>query len=155
MASVRDALVLAESTSVPPERVAVLLEAAQSAPLVHAVRAAEIAKRPGVALRDVFAAMHVGETLPSEALIGAELEIKYAGYFERERTRADRLRALSAMPLSRDLDFMSMRTLSTEARHKLDALRPASLGDASQIPGISPSDLQNLVFELERQRRTA
>ena len=155
IARVHEAIALAEQVSVPPDRVSSVLAAAQSAPLVHAVRAAEIAKRPGVALRDVFAAMDVGASLPIEAVIGAELEIKYAGYFERERTRADRLRALSAMPLPRDLDFLSMRTLSTEARHKLHAQRPASLGDASQIPGISPSDLQNLVFELERQRRTA
>jgi tRNA uridine 5-carboxymethylaminomethyl modification enzyme len=132
-----------------------LLAAANSTPLVHAVRAAELAKRTGVSLQSVFVAMDVGQSLPTDAIIGADLEIKYSGYFARERSRADRLRALSAMPLSAELDFLSMRTLSTEARHKLHAIRPLSLGHASQIPGISPSDLQNLVFELERQRRTA
>jgi len=62
---------------------------------------------------------------------------------------------MSALELSANLDFLSMRTLSTEARHKLHAIRPRSLGQASQIPGINPSDLQNLVIELERQRRVA
>ena len=60
---------------------------------------------------------------------------------------------MSAMELPIELDFLSMRTLSTEARHKLQAIRPRSLGQASQISGISPSDLQNLLIELERRRR--
>lgn len=146
---------LAEATSVTPERAARILEVAQSAPLAHAVRAAELAKRNGVALRSVFDAVGVGESLSNDAIIGAELEIKYEGYFERERARADRMRAMSALPLPAHLDFLSMRTLSTEARQKLNSVRPRSLGQASQIPGISPSDLQNLLIELDRQRRNA
>lgn len=153
--SVRIARRLAEATSVTPERAAPILEDAQSAPLAHAVRAAELAKRNGVALRSVFDAVGVGESLSNDAIIGAELEIKYEGYFERERARADRMRAMSALPLPAHLDFLSMRTLSTEARQKLNSVRPRSLGQASQIPGISPSDLQNLLIELDRQRRNA
>ncbi len=153
--SVRVAMKLAESTSVTPERAHALLTAANSAPLPHAVRANELAKRTGVSLQAVFTAVGVGGELPSDAIIGADLEIKYSGYFERERTRADRMRAMGALPLPPDLDFLSMRTLSTEARHKLDRIRPLSLGQASQIPGISPSDLQNLLIELERRRRGA
>lgn len=153
--SVQIARRLAEATSVTPERAAPILEDAQSAPLAHAVRAAELAKRNGVALRSVFDAVGVGESLSNDAIIGAELEIKYEGYFERERARADRMRAMSALPLPAHLDFLSMRTLSTEARQKLNSVRPRSLGQASQIPGISPSDLQNLLIELDRQRRNA
>jgi tRNA uridine 5-carboxymethylaminomethyl modification enzyme len=155
MESVRDAMQLAELTSVTPERALPVLLAAESAPLAHAVRAAELAKRTGVSLRAVFAAVGVGDDLPFDAVVGADLEIKYSGYFDRERARANRLRSMSAVPLSADLDFLSMRTLSTEARQKLDRIRPSSLGQASQIPGISPSDLQNLLIEIERLRRYA
>ena len=155
MDGVRVALRLADATSVTPERAAMLLSASNSAPLAHAVRAAELAKRTGVSLRSVFAAAGVGAELADDAVVGAELEIKYAGYFEKERNRAARMRAMSALPLSNDLDFLSMRTLSTEAREKLHVIRPRSLGQASQIPGISPSDLQNLLIELERVRRHA
>ena len=151
--SVRVAMRLAESTSVTPSAAALMLDAANSAPLAHAVRAVELAKRTGVSLRDVFEAAGVGAELPIDAVIGADLEIKYSGYFDKERTRAARLRAMGSLVLSADLDFHAMQTLSTEARHKLDAARPHSLGQASQIPGINPSDLQNLVFEIERQRR--
>jgi tRNA uridine 5-carboxymethylaminomethyl modification enzyme len=152
---VQIALRLAELTSVTPERALALLAAADSAPLAHAVRASELAKRTGVSLHAVFAAVGVGGELPSDALIGADLEIKYSGYFERERTRATRLRAMSEVVLPVDLEYLAMRTLSTEARHKLDAIRPRSLGQASQIPGINPSDLQNLLIEIERRRRSA
>lgn len=150
---VRRAMDLADATSVTPAHAADLLAAAESAPLAHAIRASELAKRTGVSLQAVFAATGVGGDLPVDAIVGAELEIKYAGYFERERTRAARVRAMGSMALSADLDFLSMRTLSTEARQKLQAMRPHSLGQASQIPGISPSDLQNLLIELERRRR--
>ncbi|MEQ1692509.1 MAG: tRNA uridine-5-carboxymethylaminomethyl(34) synthesis enzyme MnmG [Gemmatimonas sp.] len=155
MEGVRIAMRLADATSVTPECASLLLTAANSAPLAHAVRASELAKRTGVSLKSVFAASGVGAELPADAVVGAELEIKYSGYFERERARAARLRAMGALPLPRDLDFLAMRTLSTEARQKLHAIRPHSLGQASQIPGISPSDLQNLVVELERRRRHA
>jgi len=151
--SVQAALRLAESTSVTPRAAAALLEAAGSAPLAHAVRAIELAKRTGVTLQRVFQAAEVGDDLPLDAVIGADLEIKYSGYFDKERTRAARLRAMGALVLSADLDFFAMRTLSTEARHKLHAARPHSLGQAAQIPGINPSDLQNLVYEIERHRK--
>jgi tRNA uridine 5-carboxymethylaminomethyl modification enzyme len=155
MDGVKAALRLAEATSVTPEVASGILQAVNSAPLAHAVRASDVAKRTGISLRDVFAAADVGAELSPESVLGAELEIKYAGYFDRERNRADRVRAMSALVLSPDLDFLAMQSLSTEARQKLDALRPHSLGQASQIPGITPSDMQNLLIEIERRRRTA
>lgn len=153
MDGVKDALRLADATSITPDMAAPVLLAAHSAPLVHAVRASEIAKRTGISLREVFAVAGVGAALSTESVIGAELEIKYAGYFDRERTRAERLRSMSALVLSPDLDFLSMQSLSTEARQKLDVLRPHSLGQAVQIPGVSASDAQNLLIEIERGRR--
>jgi tRNA uridine 5-carboxymethylaminomethyl modification enzyme len=58
-------------------------------------------------------------------------------------------------PLDIDLDYEEMRSLSFEARQKLSRLKPTSLAQASRIPGVSPSDLQNLVIEIERRRRVA
>jgi tRNA uridine 5-carboxymethylaminomethyl modification enzyme len=84
--------------------------------------------------------------------VTAELEIKYAGYFERERVQADKMRRLDAFPLGPGLPYAEMRSLSMEARQKLAAIAPATLAQASRIPGVSPSDLQNLVLEIERRR---
>ena len=91
--------------------------------------------------------------LTRDALTAADLEIKYAGYFERERAAADRLREMGGMSLSPDLPYETFRSLSVESRQKLGALRPSSLAQAAGVPGVSPSDLQNLVVEIERLRR--
>jgi tRNA uridine 5-carboxymethylaminomethyl modification enzyme len=122
---------------------------------VHAVRLAELARRQSVSLVDLFQAASVGEHLPADAVVSTELELKYAGYFERERRAAERIRRMGEFALPRDLPYPELRTLSFEARQKLDRLRPVTLAQASRIPGVSPSDLQNLVLEVERRRRSA
>ena len=145
---------LAESTSIGPEQAAPLLEAARSAPLAHAVKIVDVARRQGVALLDLLRAAGVDDAIPVDAAVTAELEIKYAGYFDRERAQAEKMRRLDAFPLGAGLPYAEMRSLSMEARQKLAAVAPATLAQASRIPGVSPSDLQNLVLEIER-RRTA
>ena len=150
-----EAMSLARSTSVRPEAAGPLLTAAGSAPLPHAMRIAEVVKRQGVTLRDLFAAAGVGEQIIPEAVITTELEIKYDGYFERERTQADKIKRMGEFSLDDALPYGEMRSLSTEARQKLATIRPRTLAQASRISGISASDLQNLVIEVERQRRVA
>jgi tRNA uridine 5-carboxymethylaminomethyl modification enzyme len=146
---------LAEQTSIRPEQAAPILAATRSSPLTHAVRVAEVAKRQGVSLGDLLTAVGIGEEIDREALVTAELEIKYAGYFERERTQAEKMRRLGTFVLYDDLPYTEMRSLSFEARQKLAALRPLSLAQAARIPGVSPTDLQNLVIEIEKRRRLA
>jgi len=155
LAAEDEALSLARSTSVRPEAVAPLLVRAGSSPLPHAMRIAEVAKRQGVELRELFELANVGQELPVEAVVTSELEIKYDGYFERERIQADRMKRMGEFSLDDSLPYAEMRSLSTEARQKLTALRPRTLAQASRISGISASDLQNLVIEVERQRRVA
>ncbi|MEO6209257.1 MAG: tRNA uridine-5-carboxymethylaminomethyl(34) synthesis enzyme MnmG [Gemmatimonadaceae bacterium] len=143
---------LAEATSVRPEQVASLLEEAGSAQLPHAMRVAEIAKRQNVSLSSLFEAMGVGGDIERDALITAELELKYAGYFARERVQAEKMKRMGDFPLPPSLPYEELRSLSTEARQKLGALRPRTLAQASRVPGVSPNDLQNLVLEIERRR---
>jgi tRNA uridine 5-carboxymethylaminomethyl modification enzyme len=150
--AVREAIRLAERTSMPPEIADPVLEAVGSRPLLHAVRAAELAKRQDVSLQALLEAVGVGADLPGDAVVGAELEIKYAGYFEKERSRAARLEAQGMVRLPAHLEYESLLTLSTEARQKLARLRPGTLAQASAIPGISPADLQNLLMELRKAR---
>jgi tRNA uridine 5-carboxymethylaminomethyl modification enzyme len=146
---------LAESTSIRPEEAAAVLSDAHSAPLAQTVKIVEVARRQDISLERLLKAVGLGGNLDSEALVTADLEIKYAGYFERERVQADRMRRMGDFSLDPDLEYVDMRSLSFEARQKLSALRPHSLAQASRIPGVSPSDLQNLVIEIERRRRLA
>jgi tRNA uridine 5-carboxymethylaminomethyl modification enzyme len=80
------------------------------------------------------------------------MEIKYAGYFQRERAQAERLRQMTDFQLDAELPYERMESLSFEARQKLSFVRPRTLGQASAISGVSPSDLQNLIIEVERRR---
>ncbi|MDB4907026.1 MAG: NAD/FAD-utilizing enzyme apparently involved in cell division [Gemmatimonadetes bacterium] len=144
---------IAESTSITPAQAAVVLEPAGSAVLAHAVRIAEVAKRQDVTLLSLFAAAGVGGELSPDAVTTAELELKYAGYFQRERVAAEKLRRMGAFALPADAPYDAMRSLSVEARQKLGALRPSTLAQASRVPGVSPTDLQNLVIELTKAGR--
>jgi tRNA uridine 5-carboxymethylaminomethyl modification enzyme len=153
LAAEREARRLAESTSITPAQASGALAEARSTPLAHAVRVAELARRQGVALLDVFRAAGVGAELPRDAVVSTELELKYAGYFERERAQADKLRRMGGFVLDDALPYEAMRSLSVEARQKLAALRPRTLAQAASVPGVSPTDLQNLVIEIEKRRR--
>ncbi|MDQ6871480.1 MAG: tRNA uridine-5-carboxymethylaminomethyl(34) synthesis enzyme MnmG [Gemmatimonadota bacterium] len=149
------ALRLAEITTIQPSEAAPILSAAGSTDLLQPVRIVEVARRQDVSLRALLDAAGQGADLDSEAIVTADLEIKYAGYFERERAQADRMRRMGDFSLDDDLEYSGMQSLSMEARQKLANTKPRSLAQASRIPGVSPSDLQNLVIEVERRRRLA
>jgi len=148
-----EALRLASATSITPAQAAGVLSEADSAPLDHAARIAEVAKRQRVALADLFAATAVGDSLHRDALITAELELKYAGYFVREREQAAKMRRMGQFSLDAAMPYEDFRSLSFESRQKLSVIRPATLAQAARIPGVSPTDLQNLVLEIEKRRR--
>ena len=144
---------IADETSISPAAAQIVLDRAGSRALSHAVRIGEVVKRQGVSLGDLFEACGVGETLDRNAVLTAELEIKYSGYFEREREQAEKMRRMGQFRLDVGLPYEEMLSLSFEARQKLAALRPQTLAQASRIPGVSPTDLQNLLIEIEKRRR--
>jgi tRNA uridine 5-carboxymethylaminomethyl modification enzyme len=144
---------LAEETSITPEVAAPVLSVALSTPLSHAVRIAEVARRQSISLLDLFRAAAVGQDLPSDAVVSTELQLKYAGYFARERTQAEKVRRMGEFRLDGSLPYGEMSSLSYEARQKLSALRPLTLAEAAHVPGVSPNDIQNLLIEIEKQRR--
>ncbi len=152
------ALALAATTSISPAQADPILArtgGTAGAPLTHAVKVIDVARRQGVSLAELLAAAGVAEKLESGALVTADLELKYAGYFERERLQADRMRRMGEFTLQSDLPYEEMRSLAIESRQKLSRIRPATLAQASRIPGVNPSDLQNLVIEIEKRRRIA
>ena len=152
LAREREIIALARETSITPEVAAPILAAADESALAHPVRIAEVAKRPGVSLAALLESAGL-DAQDTSAVLTAELELKYAGYFERERAQAERMRRLRDFALPIELPYEEMKSLSTEARQKLSSIRPSTLAQAAQVPGISASDLQNLVIEVERRRR--
>jgi tRNA uridine 5-carboxymethylaminomethyl modification enzyme len=146
-------LEIAEASWIAPTLANVILEPAGSSGVVERQRVAELARRPGTSLRTLLAA--AGEYVDEEVAAWANIELKYSGYLARERAAASRLSQMDAFILPQDLEYRRFTTLSFEAREKLDALRPASLGQAGRVPGISPSDLQSLVMEVVKLRRSS
>jgi tRNA uridine 5-carboxymethylaminomethyl modification enzyme len=143
---------LAGSMSITPLQANPSLESAASAPLAHAVKVIDVARRPGVSLESLLAAAGASTDFSAESLLSVDLEIKYSGYFDRERAQADRMRQMGGFAIPPGLDYAAMSSLSHEARQKLDSIQPRTLAQATRIPGVSPSDIQNLVIEIERRR---
>jgi tRNA uridine 5-carboxymethylaminomethyl modification enzyme len=146
---------LAERTAVRPDVANEVLLAAGSTVIQQPVRVVELTRRQDVSLHALLSAVGVGGELPDDAVITADLEIKYEGYFARERDQAERMRRMGEFALEADLAYDAMQSLSFEARQKLAVIRPLTLAQAARIPGVSPSDLQNLVLEIGKRRRMA
>ncbi len=145
-------LSLARETTITPARATGPL-AASGTMLAAGERIAVVAKRPGVSLGALLEAAGLGGEFAADAVIAAEIEIKYDGYLVREREAAARLAELASFALPPDLPYLELRSLATEARQKLNQVQPTSLAQAARVPGVSPSDLHNLVLEATRWRR--
>jgi len=143
---------VARATTIAPGAAAAAL-AGTGTSLSEPERVANLARRPGVSLRALLEAAGVAVTADEAAVVSAGIELKYDGYLAREREAATRLAELASFALPTDLPYEEFKSLATEARQKLDRIRPTSLAQAARIPGVSPSDLHNLVVETARWRR--
>jgi tRNA uridine 5-carboxymethylaminomethyl modification enzyme len=142
---------LAQATVISPERAEPLLDAVKSPRPSEPTRVSDLARRRDVSLHDLLGA--AGVEVDPDVCGWADIELKYEGYLAREKQAAERLARMETFPLPDNLDYPCLRTISFEAREKLQALKPASLGQARRIPGVSPADLQNLVIEVAKYRR--
>jgi tRNA uridine 5-carboxymethylaminomethyl modification enzyme len=145
-------LARARDTSITPEQAAPALAASGGA-LTGPERIASVARRPRVSLRALLESVAAPEEASPDAITAAEIELKYDGYLARERDAARRLAELASFTLPVDLPYPTFASLSTESRQKLERIRPTSLAQAARVPGVSPSDLHNLVMEAIRWRR--
>jgi tRNA uridine 5-carboxymethylaminomethyl modification enzyme len=138
-----------EQTWILPQRANPVLSAMDSSPLTEPAKLADITKRPEVSLQDLLRALGWDHDVDTTACVSVEL--KYAGYIAKDRAGVARIRQLEQYPIPSDLDYSGLHSLSHESREKLQAIQPQSLGQASRVPGVSPSDIQNLVAEIARR----
>lgn len=137
-----------------PEIVNDYLEEAGSPLISQAQRLDHLLRRPEVSLLELvgedraFGAVEFGD----DAVTVVEMETKYAGYIDRDKARARSLRERESEALPVHAPYMEFASLSFEARQKLDRIHPRTIGQAGRIPGVSPSDLQNLLVELRKLR---
>lgn len=134
------------------------LESLSTSPLGASVRIIELLKRPQLNFSNLSQVLpklrkrldEIEAERRDEIVEAAEILIKYGGYIARERDLADKARRLEYVRLPQDMDYMSLNALSTEARQKLQSIRPQTIGQASRIPGVSPSDVNILLVLLHR-----
>jgi tRNA uridine 5-carboxymethylaminomethyl modification enzyme len=143
--------------AVKPQHVNDFLQSLNSAELKHGCRLHDLILRPQLSINELASAVPALQekidAIPKrkeEIIESAEVIIKYAGYIEREKLIAEKLQRLEHIPLQGRVDYNSIQSLSTEARHKLIKINPETIGHASRIPGISPSDVNVLLVLLGR-----
>lgn len=138
----------ARGTRISPEQAERVLQGAASRSLAEPVRISEIARRPGVDLAALFGA--VGVDAPGSEAHWADTELKYAGYLGREREIVSRMERMEEVMIPVGIDYGAVQSITFEAREKLGVVRPATLGQAARVPGVTPSDVQNLAVAILR-----
>jgi tRNA uridine 5-carboxymethylaminomethyl modification enzyme len=132
---------------------AAAVQAHTGAAIKGSLTLAELLRRPGFHAADLVRHGLADAALPADVREGAEIDIKYSGYLARQQQQIERVKEQAQRPLPSDLDYATIATLSREAREKLAAIRPLSLGQASRLPGVSPADVTALMLWLELNNR--
>ena len=143
-----------QNTSIEPEEINGWLASLGSAPIPEKQKAARIVLRPDVDLNEFMSACPklkeaIGAHAP-EAIEQAEIQIKYQVYLDKERELVERMSQLEDLEIPERFDYTRIASLGNEAREKLEKIRPRTLGQASRISGINPSDVQILMVYMGR-----
>lgn len=143
-----------EEYSIEPEMINPLLEQLDSSPVKQKTRAKALVSRPNVTidkLRKSLSDLDTHMDLYDEEIItSAEIKLKYEGYIRKEQEMAEKMDRLENIRLSDHFDYKSLKSLSFEAREKLDQIRPRTIGQASRISGVSPADISILLVHVGR-----
>ncbi len=152
--ALRDIEKFFENLSVSPDWVNPYLESIQSSPLKQSVKAISILTRPNVDISNLRKYIPQLETelskYNSDIITTVETGIKYEGYIRKEQEMVDKMERLESVKLADYIDYHTLKSLSIEARQKLTQIRPRTIGQASRISGVSPSDISVLLVHMGR-----
>ncbi|MGI6243991.1 MAG: tRNA uridine-5-carboxymethylaminomethyl(34) synthesis enzyme MnmG [Prevotella sp.] len=144
-------------TSVKPKEINGALEAAGTAPLRMGCKISDLLGRPQLSIKQLSnmlpnlkEVMESIENRREEIIEGVEIRIKYKGYIEREKLIADKMHRLEDIKIKGRFTYSELKEISTEGRQKLERIDPETLGQASRIPGVSPSDINVMLVLLGR-----
>lgn len=136
----------------PPVEINPILEKCGTAPVSTGLRMSDALKRPEITYKSLEPVDKDRRELPSAVCEEAEIRIKYEGYIKRQEQQAEQFKRMENRLLPEDADYENIHGLRLEARQKLSKIRPKSLGQASRISGVSPSDVSVLIVWLEGRR---
>jgi tRNA uridine 5-carboxymethylaminomethyl modification enzyme len=143
-----------KDTIVTPANMAIVnvLQEKGSAPLRQGISLYDLLRRSEIAYNDLIM-IGLGLTLPNEIIEQIDIQIKYEGYIEKQLSQVERFVKLEKRLLPHEIDYNDVKGISTEARQKLNSMKPVSVGQASRISGVSPADISVLLVYLEQKRR--
>ncbi|MDA9575660.1 tRNA uridine-5-carboxymethylaminomethyl(34) synthesis enzyme MnmG, partial [Flavobacteriaceae bacterium] len=132
-----------------------VLVSKDSSPIKQSDKMFKIFSRPNITINDVrkFEAVEAyiqQEDLDDEVIEQAEIQIKYSGYIQKEKNNADKLTRLEYVKIPKNFDYFQVKSMSYEAREKLNAVQPATVAQASRISGVSPNDISVLLVFIGR-----
>lgn len=140
--------------SILPEQVNPMLESLESEPIRQKQKLINLLTRPQVGIVDLInnlpTLQSLSNQLQPDAIIDAEISIKYQGYIEKERLIAEKMDKLEHIVLDESFDYNTISSISAEARQKLNTIKPRTLGQASRISGVNPSDISILLVHMGR-----
>lgn len=142
---------------ITPEQINPILTEKESSLITQQVKLTSIITRPHISLEDILnvspdakAAADAMELMHPEIVSQTEIQLKYEGYIEREEEQAAKLSRLEEVKIPKDIDYRQLKSLSSEAVEKLTKIQPATIGQASRISGVTPSDVSILLIYLGR-----
>ena len=125
-------------------------------PISKETRAIDLLKRPGMTYARLAAVEAIGPGLEQEEWASQlEIQVRYSGYLDRQGQEIERRRANENLAIATDLDYAQIKGLSSEVREKLATVRPATVGQASRIPGVTPAAISLLLIHLKKLRSRA
>lgn len=144
-----------KDTSVVPKEINPILEKKNSAQVKQKDKMFKLFARPQISMADMRKVASVNayileNGLDTEVLEQAEIQVKYAGYIEKEKSNADKLQRLENVKIPKDFDYSKLQSMSLEARGKLNDIQPVTVSQASRISGVSPADISVLLVYLGR-----
>lgn len=145
-----------QSTSITPVEANPLLTTTGQSGITQTTKASMLLSRPNVNIEQLLgisaslSSTIASENVSDEAKLSAETALKYAGYIEREKEMAEKLKRLERIKIPRQLDYNLIKALSIESRQKLNQNKPETLAEANAISGIKPSDISVLMIHLQR-----
>ena len=141
-----------ESVILPPSVANPVLEKNGTSPVATGIRLSEMIKRPQLDYEKIAEVDFDRPNLPYEITEQAEIKLKYKGYIERQLIQVEQFKKMEGKLLPKDCDYSKIYGLRIEARQKLEKIKPANLGQASRISGVSPADVSVLIIWLESQK---
>tara|TARA_B110000503_G_scaffold143675_1_gene246896 strand:+ start:7693 stop:9555 length:1863 start_codon:yes stop_codon:yes gene_type:complete len=143
-----------QRTSIDPKDVNTFLKESGTSEIKQKMKLSSIVSRPQITLESVMQELpkeaNALKDYPQDCIEQAEIKIKYSGYIEREREMAEKLNRLEDVVIKDEFDYHKLNSISTEAREKLSKIRPKTIGQASRISGVSPSDISVLLIHFGR-----